>query len=141
MADQPYQYRGSGLDDVYLANGFEKKKRHTVRPLTIQDVPGLHRAIGQSIISDTKPISARELRYLRKNMDLTQEELATRFRVDVQTVARYEKEQTAIPGAIDRLMRIMFTLHTAPPQEREEIIERVRAIVEDQLSQSDPSHR
>lgn len=112
-ANKPYHYRASGLDDVYLTSGVKEKKTAYGPAVEIQDIPGLHRAIGHSIINESKPLSAREFRFLRKNMDLTQEALAARLRVDAQTVARYEKDQTAIPGATDTVVRIMFALHIA----------------------------
>lgn len=136
LAKHPYQYRACGLDDVYLTSGFEAKNTAYGPSVTIHDIPGLHRAIGHSIIIDNKPLTAREFRFLRKNMDMTQEALAARLRVDVQTVARYEKDQTAIPGATDMVVRIMFAVHIAPPERREEIMEEVAAIIEDQLSEA-----
>jgi len=135
-AAQPYHYRGCGLDDVYLTSGFEVTQTAYGPAVTILDVPGLHLAIGQRLITDSKPLSAREFRFLRKNMDLTQEALAERLRIDAQTVARYEKDQTAIPGPVDGLMRMMFALYVMPKKQRDAILEEVKAILEDEPSES-----
>ena len=140
-AKKPYHYRACGLDDVYLTDGFVEEKTAYGPAVTITDVPGLHRAIGRNIISQGKPLSAREFRFLRKNMDLTQEVLAARLDLDGQTIARYEKDQTAVPRAIDIVVRVMFALHVAPPDRREEMIEEIRSIVEDELSQTSGPER
>lgn len=136
MAKAPYHYRACGLDDVYLKSGFTTKDTAFGPTVFIEDVPGLHKVIGHSIITDSKPISPREFRFLRKNMDLTQHDLAERLRVDVQTVARYEKDQSAIPGSTDMVLRIMFALFIAPPDQRDDLLDEIEAIIDDQLEPS-----
>ncbi|MGO8841602.1 MAG: helix-turn-helix domain-containing protein [Methyloceanibacter sp.] len=39
-----------------------------------------------------------ELRFLRKQLGMTQAALARKMRVSDQTIANYEKENTSIPG-------------------------------------------
>jgi DNA-binding transcriptional regulator YiaG len=55
-----------------------------------------------------------ELRFLRKQMDLTQEALAQRLRVNVQTVANYEKGKTAKIGPSEQIVRVLYVLHVLP---------------------------
>ncbi len=134
-AQEPHHYRVSGLDDIYLLNGFTRESTPYGEVVKIADVVGLHKAIGHRIVTEDKPLSPREFRFLRKNMDLTQEDLAKRLKVDAQTVARYEKDQTAIPGPTDMVLRIMFALYIVPPEKRAEVADEIRAIIDDQLSQ------
>lgn len=131
---EPYHYRASGLDNVYLLNGFELSETKYGPTVTIHDVEGLHRAIATRLIEEQRPLSPREFRFLRKHMNLTQEDLAGRLGVDVQTVARYEKEQTAIPRPSDLVLRIMFCMFAASPDERQEIVEYIRGLLEDGMS-------
>ena len=66
----------------------------------------LHRAIGLHIVTARRDDGA-ELRFLRKQLRLTQEALAQRLRVNVQTVANYEKGKTAMAcGGDSRCVRM-----------------------------------
>jgi transcriptional regulator with XRE-family HTH domain len=134
-AATPYHYRGCGLDDIYLTSGFEIEETEYGPAVTIVDVPGLHRAIGKQLITDSKALSPREFRFLRKNMDFTQEALAGLLRLDAQTIARYEKDQCAIPGPVDGMIRMMFALHVMPKKQREQVFEDIKAILEDEPSE------
>ena len=135
-AAKPYHYRACGLDDVYLLSGFERKETAYGPTTFIHDVPGLHRAIGLNLTESPKPLSPREFRFLRKNMNLTQEHLAKRLRVDAQTVARYEKDQTSIPGATDTVLRMMFLLFACSKEERDELLAYIRELLEEKRNES-----
>jgi transcriptional regulator with XRE-family HTH domain len=88
-----------------------------------------------SLVESGKPLSAREFRFLRKQMDLTQEYLAERLRVDAQTVARYEKDQTTIPAPTDFVVRILYAFHVCPKERRPELFEKMMELLEDAQSQ------
>jgi DNA-binding transcriptional regulator YiaG len=81
----------------------------------------LLRAIGFYIISQERPLTGPEFRFLRKIMQETQEELADQLGVNVQTVANYERGKK-IPGASDRYIRMMFALWTVPPDARASVL-------------------
>ncbi len=123
LSDKPYHYRACGLDNVYLKNGYTVEETDYGRGVMVHDIPGLHRAIGLHLVSEKKLLGAREFRFLRKEMSFTQEKLAKLLLVDVQTVARYEKEQTAIPGPVDGMMRFLFAFHLVPEDERLAVLE------------------
>jgi len=42
-----------------------------------------------------------------------------------QTVARYEKGDTEIPGPVDKLMRVLYAFHLLPEAERAKLLEDV----------------
>jgi DNA-binding transcriptional regulator YiaG len=56
----------------------------------VMDVEGLHRAIGRHLVLHRKGLSPKEVRFLRKRMDLTQAELAAKLGNDAQSVARWK---------------------------------------------------
>ena len=85
--------------------------------MSVENADQLHRAIGQYLITNRKVLSPKDVGVLRKNMDLTQEELATRLGITSQSVADTEKGET-IPGPADRLMRIFYGLHLLPENAR-----------------------
>lgn len=142
VAEQPYHYRACGLDDVYLLNGFERTDSKFGPAVTITDVEGLHRAIAMSIISEKKTMfSALEVRFLRKEMGFTQEELAKRLGVDVQTVARYEKDQTTLPKPTAIAIALFYILSISTKEVREKIVDELRELVESERHQSETSAR
>lgn len=105
----PYPYRGCGLDGIYLLNGYRIDDDPDYGPvLTIRNLDGLHRAIGEHIVLANKPLAAREIRFLRKQMDLSQKELGARLGVSDQQIARWEKDISAISGPADRLLKILY---------------------------------
>jgi len=116
LLDRPYHLKGMGLPNIFLCNGvsFEKHPDYG-RLITIEDIPGLCRAIGLHIVSKADAMTGAELRFLRKQMKLTQEALAQRLRVNVQTVANYEKGKTGM-GAAEAAVRTMYVLHVFPPE-------------------------
>lgn len=103
-----YHYKLSGLDNVYLANGFKLRKSEYGDTVSINDIDGLHKAIANILISKKEPLEGKEIRFLRKLIDLSQAGLASMLCTEVQTLARWEKGQTHIPGAADMLLRLIY---------------------------------
>ena len=104
----PYHYTECGLDTVYLANGFTHHATPYGPGVAIDDVDGLHRAIGRHLVHGRRPLAGREVRFRRKELDISQEGLAALLGCTAQTVARWEKGETEIPGAADRLLRLLY---------------------------------
>ncbi|MEM8794080.1 MAG: helix-turn-helix domain-containing protein [Pseudomonadota bacterium] len=137
IASEPFHYRACGLDDVYLLNGFTLEETDYGAGFSIHNVDGLHRAIGLYIVSHKNTLSAREVKFLRREMDITQLELANKLGVDQQTVARYEKDQTPIPGPADRYLRVLYVLFILPENIRNEVLNEITRILETDDSVSD----
>lgn len=105
------QYKGCGLDDVFLASGYEIERTPYGEGVRIKNLDSLHVQIGLHLVKYRKSLSGREIRFLRHQMDLTQSELARFFGCNVQQVARYEKEKSRLTGPADRILRILFEEH------------------------------
>ncbi|OLS58938.1 helix-turn-helix domain-containing protein [Pseudomonas putida] len=104
-----YEYTGCGLNGIFLKNGYKAVETPYGDGVAIEDLDGLHRAIAGDILSQTTPMSGHQLRFLRKEQDLVQSELAALLRVDVQTVANWEKKGLeAVPGPADVAMRACY---------------------------------
>jgi DNA-binding transcriptional regulator YiaG len=90
----------------------------------IENINGLHHAIGLHIVENTNPMTGAEFRFLRKQMQLSQAELAKRLGVTDQTVANYEKGKSGKDGLgpADPYMRAIYLLHVLPEQTRVEVI-------------------
>jgi DNA-binding transcriptional regulator YiaG len=106
---EPYHYRASGLDDIYLLNGVVIEETPYGPMVTIKNLNGLHHAIGLHIVEKAEPMTGAEFRFLRKQLGLTQAQLGKRLRVSDQTIANYEKGHTGL-GPADPLMRGFYLL-------------------------------
>jgi DNA-binding transcriptional regulator YiaG len=73
-------------------------------------------------------MTARQFIAIRRRLDLTQGALAKMLSVDVQTIARYDKGETRIPGPVAIVMEILLTLDQAKVHGGHETHERLRAI-------------
>jgi putative transcriptional regulator len=104
-----HHYQESGLDNVYLENGYHVHKTPYGEGLSIENTDGLHRAIGRWLIALPKPLNGAELRFLRLEMEITQKHLAEIIGATEQTLRLWEKKRNkAIPGPADRLVRTLY---------------------------------
>lgn len=107
-ADVPYHYRECGLDNIFLLNGFDFEYHDGDRYISVHNADELWKAIGLHLVEKQKTLSPKEVRFLRNHMRLTQAELAQMLRVDDQTVARWEKGKSKLPGPADLALRAAF---------------------------------
>lgn len=126
-AGEPLHYTACGLDNVYLASGYEVREIAGERYTSVRDVEDLHRAIAVSLVSDRKVLSGKEIRFLRRYLDLTQRELGGLMGVSDQSVARYEKEQSALEGSNDALLRLLVCAQAEEKINVREVLEKLRA--------------
>jgi putative transcriptional regulator len=110
-AADPYHYTECGLDDVYLLNGYKRHQTPYGDGVAVENAAGLHKAIAEYICFNKATLNGKEIRFLRKLLDLTQAELAVWLACDQQSVARWEKGKTEVNGAADRLMRTLYLAH------------------------------
>jgi DNA-binding transcriptional regulator YiaG len=103
-----YHYTESGLSNVYLVNGFEVEYIDGEEYTSIDDMNGLHFAIANAIVDLTRPLTGEEFRFLRIEINLSQKALGVKFGVDEQTVARWEKEKSALPRTSDASLRSLY---------------------------------
>lgn len=109
MARKRLHYTMCGLDNVFLVNGFKLRSSRYGKGFSIDNIDGLHAAIGKRLIQERKTLSSREVRFLRHEMDLSQNRLAALLGVDEQTVARWEKGQANISGPADKMIRLLYS--------------------------------
>lgn len=115
-AKAPYHYTECGLENVYLISGYDMEEEPEMGTIVyVRHADELHRAIGQWLVRNKKVLSGKELRFLRKEMDLTQAELGKLLGMTDQAVARWEKEQHDISGPADYLIRVLFMDHLDLP--------------------------
>jgi putative transcriptional regulator len=106
-----YHYTECGLDDVWLRGGYEKVVTDEGEGVLVKHEDELLDVIGHFLVTAKKVLSGKEIRYLRKEMDLTQAELGQLVGLSDQQVARWEKEKSEIPSAADHLLRLLYLEH------------------------------
>jgi DNA-binding transcriptional regulator YiaG len=113
---KPFHFAAVGLPNVYLLSGVTIEDDPDYgRIVTVEKMEDLYRAIGLRVTLKDEALTGDEMRFLRKEMGLTQTELAKRLRVNSQTVANYEKGKTE-RGAADAAMRLLYLSHKAPSE-------------------------
>lgn len=106
-AAKPFHYKMSGLNNVWLLNGFHEEQTVYGRGFRVEDADGLHRVLAHVIVSDKAVMQGPELRFVRKLMGLSQNGLARLLGCSDQRVARWEKGQTHIDPSAERLVRMI----------------------------------
>lgn len=108
-APKLYRYKGCGLDNVYLQGGVEYIQTPRGWVLHIKDMEGLHREIGRRLVHEKKDLTGKEFRFLRHEINLTQQVLAALLNTDVQNVGRWEREEgDKVPGPAQGLIRLLY---------------------------------
>jgi DNA-binding transcriptional regulator YiaG len=105
-----YHYTESGLNNVWLVNGYRIVKTPYGRGVAITNADGLHRVIALSLVERKPRLSGGDFRFLRKEIDLSQAALAELLGKDAQSVARWEKSGR-VPKIADRLLRAIYEEH------------------------------
>lgn len=134
MTDGEYHYTESGLDSVYLIGGFEISDDGHRQTIRIKDVDGLHEAIGRHVVCEKKRLTGRDIRFLRTELLMSQSALAALLHVDEQTVARWEKGRTKLPGMADATLRLLYLEHVGGNEKISDLLKRI-ADIEDFIDQ------
>lgn len=135
-----YHYVESGLDNIFLENGFIPHSTPYGDGMSIQDSAGLHRAIGIWLITMPKPLNGAELRFLRTEMETTQRDLAACLGTTEQTLRLWEKNRKKnMPGSADRLLRVVYKEYTGGDGHVKRMLDRLAEL--NQLSHARGSFR
>jgi DNA-binding transcriptional regulator YiaG len=129
-----YQYLESGLDNVFLIDGFEFHTGPSGRTVTFHDIEGLHQTIALALVRKRQRLAGKEFRFLRTELLLSQASLAHVLGVRELTVARWEKGHSDIPVATDAALRQMYAEGRGQHPRMRELLERI-ADLEDEIDQ------
>ena len=132
-----YHYTASGLDNVWLEGGVSLIDAPRGKAIRIEDVEGLHKAIGHWLVFERKNLTGKEFRFLRHEINLTQQNLAAILNTDVQNVGRWEREEgDKIPGPAQNLVRLLYLEKINDNKEICEPLKRL-AELDEQLDEED----
>ena len=103
-----YQYTESGLDNVWLDGGVVRRKSPYGGTVAIQDVDGLHEAIGRLLCEKPDRLSGKEFRFLRTELDLSRKGFAGLVDMTDKAVEKWESGDEVKNGPADRLIRQLY---------------------------------
>lgn len=106
MSSTTYHYTESGLQNIYLSNGYKTRKTESGIAVAIADIAGLHNAIGRNIAAKGHMTGA-EFRFLRKELDLSQTRFAMWVGVSEESVSLWER-RGRVPKMACRFMQSIY---------------------------------
>jgi len=128
MTKELHHYRECGLNNVFLLNGFTVKETRHGRAVSIQDVDGLHRAIGTHLATEKRALTGAELRFLRIELGWSQKLLGMLLGKSAQTIARWEKGQSRVDGTAERVVRVLYTEQTGENGKLKDVLQELAAL-------------
>jgi DNA-binding transcriptional regulator YiaG len=123
MKSASHHYIESGLRNVWLANGFRRHATPYGSGVSIRDVDGLHKVIGGAI-ARRPGLTGSQIRFLRKELELSQKALAALLGTSEQTVSLWER-RGRMPQASDRLLRLLYLERTEGNVKVQALIDRL----------------
>jgi putative transcriptional regulator len=120
-----YQYKECGLSNVKLLSGYKINETPYGKSITIIDVKGLHKSIGMELVCKPGLLSDEEVRYLRKELGLSQKLLAQTLGVAEITVRGWEAGKAKISGPADRLLRVLYKEYADPDSLARELVDQL----------------
>jgi DNA-binding transcriptional regulator YiaG len=106
-----YHYLESGLDNVWLRNGYLEENTPYGPTVAFKDISGLHESISLAIVQRAGKLRGIEIRFLRRQMEMSQVALAELIGVTSQSLALWEKGKAVITPPSDKLLRLIVKGH------------------------------
>ena len=132
MSSDLFRYQGCGLDNVYLTNGYRKTVSTAGQEgLFIEDIEGLHHAIAIVIVDSSTPLDAMTFKFLRKELDMSQRQIAKTLGVEEQTVSLWERARAPIPQSAEIFLRTLTKEICSGNAEMLRIVERINTLDRD----------
>ena len=103
-----YHYTERGLENIYLKNGFVVTKEDGEEFVSFINFDGIQQAIAVAICTQKKWMSSTQLKFLRKEFNLSQTGLGQLIFCDRQSIARWEKGEVEVPHLADVMLRALY---------------------------------
>jgi DNA-binding transcriptional regulator YiaG len=127
-----YHYKACGLDNVYLMNGFYIEETEYGPVISFEDIEGLHGLIAHRLVNHDHELSGKEFRFLRKELELSQKEIARLLGCDEQQIGRWERGEHKMAGSADRLIRLLYQENYSKNPHVRDLLERIATLVQEE---------
>lgn len=101
-----YHYTECGLDNVWLVNGYHIEEIDGEEFVSFEDADELHHVIGRSL-AEKAGLTGSEIRFLRKELGMSQRMLGDFLGTTEQTVSLWERGAN-MPDSESRLLRALY---------------------------------
>ena len=103
-----YRYKESGLSNVIL-QGVEVADcpKCGNSDVVIPRMAKIHRAIAQALVGSPARLTGEQLRFLRKHLGWSGDQLGSYLHTDRTKISKWENEEDRIGPATDRLVRLL----------------------------------
>jgi len=109
-----YDVAGLPYPVVLLGVSIERCPACAEEMVTIPDPEGLHRLLALSIVEADRPLLPEEVRFLRKLLDWSADDMASVMGVDAKTLSRWENGKQKMGKVAERLLRLLIHRKVAP---------------------------
>lgn len=99
---------GVGLLNIYLHNGFQIEGEGEEQTIAYKNLDGLYDAIARAIAIRSITLTGPELRFMRKRLGMTQQEIGALGGKSGQVAAKWEKGSLPVPLAEGKLIRLAW---------------------------------
>lgn len=122
-----HHYTESGLDNVWLKNGYTVRKTPYGKAVAVVDADALNKLLAVRLTKKEGRLSGKEFRYLRGMLCLSQLNTARMLGVTEGAVSLWERTGK-VPSASDTLMRLLVLEKLEGDGKVGVIIDRVNAV-------------
>jgi len=102
-----YHYTESGLSNIWLVNGYHEIDTPYGKAVSVDNVDGLHRVIGNHLVENKPKLSGNEFRFIRQELDMSQNKLADLIGTSEQTISLWERHGKVRKWA-DHMIRAIY---------------------------------
>jgi transcriptional regulator with XRE-family HTH domain len=119
IKSEPYHYKESGLDNVFIYDIVQSRCTECGEEIvTIQNIKGLHLAIGRNLVCKEEMLMGAEARFLRKELKLKGKDMAAALSMKPETYLRWENEKQSVSPACDKQLRLVYILNVTEEEGR-----------------------
>lgn len=118
-------YISCGLMNIWLKNGYETIKTPYGEATSIHDTEGLHKAIGLFLVNNKSRLTGAELRFLRKELDLSQNNLANLLGVSESSIRSWENSRAKASGPAEKMLRLLYQQKVNGHKDINDLLERI----------------
>lgn len=116
-----HHYLDCGLDNVWIEGGFDEIESPYGNGVAIHDLDGLHRCIAQCLVNKHGPLTGREFRFLRNELDLSQLALGSLCGRNERTVREWETRDEPVEEPANTIVRFIYQQRVDPSTSYEEL--------------------
>lgn len=106
--EKMYRYMECGLENVWLCNGYDIVETEYGEGIAIHNLEDLHKAIGLALVQNNPQLNGSEIRFLRKELDLSQVQLSNLLGVSENSLRGWENDRVEISEPAERLLRALY---------------------------------